>query len=169
MLVLVEKIGSSPAGSGQPKPKQADDLAAGLPEPVYELALTADERRRSRHRFDLPSGEIILMRLPRGTVLADGDYLRSATGQIVRILAQPEPILVATAQDLTMLLRAAYHLGNRHVLVEVGDHAGKLELRLNPDPVLRSMLQGLGLRVTTMVAPFHPEAGAYSHHSHPSP
>jgi urease accessory protein len=124
------------------------------------IALTAEERTRSRDRFFLPDGQAIDLRLPRGSVLADGDLLQSEAGDIlVRITAKPEPVLTVTASDRLDLLRAAYHLGNRHIALEITTDY----LRLSPDPVLQAMVEQLGLQVVAEIAPFHPEKGAYSH------
>lgn len=140
-------------------------------QPDLELALTAEDRTRSRHYFETEEGQSLYLRLPRGTVLYHGDLLRSETGdQVVRVVAKPEPVLTVTAQTPLQLLRAAYHLGNRHVALEVQESY----LRLSPDPVLKTMLEQLGLQVEEAIAPFQPEAGAYGHshrshsgHSHP--
>ncbi|MGL5034000.1 MAG: urease accessory protein UreE [Microcystaceae cyanobacterium] len=129
-------------------------------QPILTLALTAEERTRSRYRFELSDGEPILLRLPRGTVLKHGVYLQPDTETIIQILAKPEPTLTAIAANALLLLRAAYHLGNRHVPVEITPDY----LRLAPDPVLAEMLRHLGLEVQSAIAPFQPEAGAY--HSH---
>ncbi|HBY78804.1 MAG TPA: urease accessory protein UreE, partial [Cyanobacteria bacterium UBA11148] len=97
----------------------------------------------------------------RGTVLNDGDLLQSETGDIVvRIVAKPEPVLTVTSQQPINLLRASYHLGNRHVPLEVAPNY----LRLSPDPVLQTMLENLGVEVKAEVVPFQPEIGAYGHH-----
>lgn len=125
------------------------------------VALTAEERTRSRDRLFLPDGQIIALRLPRGSVLYDGDLLQSEAGDIlVRIVAKPEPVLTVTAKNYLDLLRAAYHLGNRHIALEITID----RLRLSPDPVLRAMLEQLGLQVKEEIAPFQPEKGAYGHH-----
>ncbi|WP_407890714.1 urease accessory protein UreE [Scytonema sp. NUACC26] len=125
------------------------------------LALTAEERTRTRHRFETEDGQTIFVRLPRGMVLQDGDILLDeTTGDLVRIAAKPEPVFTVTAQTLLDLLKAAYHLGNRHVPVEIAT----TYLRLSPDPVLRTMLEQLGLEVKEEVTPFQPESGAYGHH-----
>ncbi|HEY9673273.1 MAG TPA: urease accessory protein UreE [Waterburya sp.] len=127
----------------------------------FSLWLTAEERTRTRHRFETPEGKVIYLRLPRGTVLKDGDLLRSEEGDVVvKIAAKPEPVLTVTAYKPIDLLRAAYHLGNRHVPVEVAANY----LRLSPDPVLQTMLEHLGVEVKEEVVPFQPESGAYSHH-----
>ncbi|MCP2732339.1 urease accessory protein UreE, partial [Limnofasciculus baicalensis] len=123
-------------------------------------SLTASERTRTRHRFDTPDGESLYLRLPRGTILQDGDLLRSQIGDVViRIAAKPEDVLTVTTQKPLDLLRAAYHLGNRHVPLEITPNY----LRLSPDPVLEAMLEQLGLNVKSEILPFHPEIGAYGH------
>lgn len=126
----------------------------------FSLALTAEERTRSRRRFQLADGQALSIHLPRGTVLQNGDLLRSETdGSLVRIEAKPEPVLTVTAEHGLDLLRAAYHLGNRHVPLEITSDY----LRLSPDPVLQGMLEQLGLQVSESVWPFQPETGAYRH------
>jgi urease accessory protein len=128
------------------------------------LALTAEERTRSHHYFETETGQGLYLRLPRGTVLRHGDVLQSDDGQtLLQIVAQPEPVMTVTATTAIALLRAAYHLGNRHVPLEVTE----TYLRLSPDPVLKTMLEQMGLQVTAAQLPFAPEAGAYGQaHSH---
>lgn len=137
-------------------------LSADVNIPVsFSLALTAEERTRTRHRFEVPEGQVIYLRLPRGTVLHNGDLLKSEGGDVVvRIVAKPEPVITVTSQTPVDLLRASYHLGNRHVPLEVAPHY----LRLSPDPVLQAMLEQLGVAVKEEVLPFQPERGAYGHH-----
>ena len=126
----------------------------------FTLSLTAEERTRTRHHFQTPEGQGLYLRLPRGTVLKDGDLLQSETKDVVvRIAAKPEPVLTVRSHTRLDLLRASYHLGNRHVPLEVApDH-----LRLSPDPVLQAMLEQLGVEVQEEVVPFQPEIGAYGH------
>lgn len=127
----------------------------------FTLSLTAEERTRTRHRFETPEGQALYLRLPRGTVLQDGDLLQSEEGEVVvRIVAKAEPVLTVTAQTSVALLKASYHLGNRHVPLEITPNY----LRLTPDPVLRTMLEHLGIEVREEVVPFQPESGAYGHH-----
>ncbi|MDB9309327.1 urease accessory protein UreE [Aphanizomenon sp. CS-733/32] len=129
---------------------------------TFTLALTAEERTRSRHKFTLADGQEIFLRLARGTVLNDGDLLTDETESIyMRIIAKQEPVLTAYA-EIPLLLRAAYHLGNRHVPVEINS----TYLRLSPDTVLAAMLIQLGLEIKEEVVPFQPELGAYGNHSH---
>jgi urease accessory protein len=146
-------------------------LSTPTAEPVrLTLALTAEERTRSRHYFEIAEGEGVHLNLSRGTVLRHGDVLRSEDGKtLVQVVAKPEPVMTVTATIPLDLLRAAYHLGNRHVPLEVRE----TYLRLSPDPVLRSMLEQMGVQVKEEVLPFEPEAGAYSysepshaHHTH---
>ncbi|MDF5725092.1 MAG: urease accessory protein UreE [Rhizonema sp. PD37] len=127
------------------------------------LALTAEQRSRSRHRFETEDGQTVFLRLPRGTVLRNGDLLLDETNSsVLKILAKPEPVLTVIAQTPLDLLRAAYHLGNRHVPVEITP----TYLRLSTDPVLSIMLEQLGIEVKEEIVPFQPEAGAYGDHSH---
>lgn len=126
----------------------------------FTLALTAEARTKTRQRVEISDGEWICLRLPRGMVLKDGDLLLSeADNVVVRIVAQPEPVMTVRGKTKLDLLRAAYHLGNRHVPIEITPEY----LRLTPDPVLHSLLIQLGLQVTEETVPFHPETGAYGH------
>lgn len=128
---------------------------------AFTLVLTAEERTKSRHRFETEEGETVFLRLPRGTVLRDGDMLRSDNGEfLILVKAKPEPVLTVTGATPLDLLRAAYHLGNRHVPLEIGT----TYLRLSPDPVLEAMLEHLGMMVVEENAPLQPEVGAYGHH-----
>ncbi|MEG3435938.1 urease accessory protein UreE [Pannus brasiliensis CCIBt3594] len=136
---------------------------ASLPPPsavLFSLSLTAGERARSRYRLESPEGFALCFRLPRGTILQDGDFVRAENGEIVQIFAKPEPVITVTAHSPHLLLKAAYHLGNRHVELEIAPDY----LRLAPDPVLQAMLEGLGLEITEEIAPFKPEIGAYQHY-----
>lgn len=127
------------------------------------LCLTAEERTRSRHRFTTDEGEIVHLQLPRGTVLQDGDLLRSDMDErVVRVVAKPEPVLTAIATSPLSLLQAAYHLGNRHVPLEIT----ATYLRLSPDPVLKDLLEHRGLQVLEEMQPFEPETGAYGGGTH---
>ncbi|MDR9402243.1 MAG: urease accessory protein UreE [Halothece sp. Uz-M2-17] len=125
------------------------------------LALDAEARSRPRQHFQLESGESCYLRLPRGTVLQENDCLTSENGErIVRIVAKSESVLTVKATTPQDLLKAAYHLGNRHVPLEITvDY-----LRLSPDPVLEKMLQQMGLTMIAEETPFFPELGAYHHH-----
>lgn len=95
--------------------------------------------------------------LERGGILRDGDLLLAADGRIVEVRADRESVTTLQSDDPMSLMRAAYHLGNRHVALQLG--AGWLRYR--HDHVLDDMARGLGLRVVVECAPFEPEAGAY--------
>jgi urease accessory protein len=130
-----------------------------------QLKLTFDARQKSRLRARLASGEEVALLLPRGEVLRGGDLVRASDGRVIEVVAEPEALLHVTCGSPAALARAAYHLGNRHVPVQVGEGY----LRLAADHVLEAMLKGLGATVTPINAPFEPEAGAYAsggHHHH---
>ncbi len=128
--------------------------------PLFTLSLTAEERNRSRYRWEMPNQDVIFLQLPRGTILRDGDLLQAETQEIIQILAKPEPVFTITAQNSLDLLRVAYHLGNRHVALDIHP----FYLRLSPDPVLKKMLKQFKVNITEEIAPFQPETGAYHHH-----
>jgi urease accessory protein len=121
------------------------------------LVLTFDLRRKSRFRAVLTNGAEATLFLPRGSVLRDGDFLEAEDGTLVRVEAAAENILRVTAGTPYTLMRAAYHLGNRHTPVELGEDFLKLEA----DPVLQEMLVQLGVTVREETSPFQPEGGAY--------
>lgn len=130
------------------------------------LTLSFERRSRSRQRVVLDDGSAALLALPRGTVLRDGDVPGSADGRTVRVQAAAETVSTAAHADPATLLRAAYHLGNRHVPVQIGPGW----LRYLHDHVLDALCQGLGLTVAVAERPFEPEDGAYAggghHHGH---
>lgn len=135
------------------------------PDPHVEvdciLPLTAEERTRSRYKFTTGTGEVLHLQLPRGTLLQDGDLLSTDSGiPQVRIIAKAEPVFTVGAGTPLDLLKAAYHLGNRHIPLEITE----TYLRLSPDEVLKKMLTQMGLTITEETTPFHPEMGAYHHH-----
>jgi urease accessory protein len=141
----------------------AERLYEGTSEATGLLVLPFELRCKSRLRTQLASGEEIGLFLPPGTVLRGGTKLQAADGRIVEVTAAAEPLIEAYSDDPLLLARAAYHLGNRHVAVEVGPG----RLRFQPDTVLAGMLHGLGLPTHELQAAFEPEAGAYAHaHQH---
>jgi urease accessory protein len=125
--------------------------------PYGELVLPFDLRTRSRLRTCLASGEEAVLKTERGAVLRGGECLRAEDGRVVRVAAAPEKVLHVVCANQFELTRAAYHLGNRHVAVEIGDGY----LRIAADHVLGDMLLGLGAKVQELEAPFEPESGAY--------
>jgi urease accessory protein len=122
-----------------------------------KLILPFDLRRKSRLRAVLTNGTVAALFLPRGSVLRDGDLLEAEDGTLIRVESAAENILWVTAESPYALMRAAYHLGNRHTPVELGANFLKLEA----DPVLHEMLLQLGVTVREESAPFQPEGGAY--------
>lgn len=120
--------------------------------------LPFEVRRRSRQIITLDNDEQVGIVLNQGTVLHNNDLLIDDNGQAILVQAALEPVLRVTASSAQQLMRAAYHLGNRHVTVEVGPDY----LQFEPDPVLASMLDQLGdLNVVTVNQAFQPETGAY--------
>jgi len=127
------------------------------------LELPFDRRQKSRQRAVLASGEEVAIVMPRGMVLRGGDWVVASDARVIQVVAQAEHILHVECASAEELARVAYHLGNRHVPVQVGPGW----LRLLADHVLEQMVGGLGARVTRLEAPFEPEAGAYApHHRH---
>ena len=133
------------------------------------VALAYDERKRSRLKVTLASGLEAGIFLERGDHLHGGDKLVAEYGStVVEILAAPENLIEAIADSPLLFARTAYHLGNRHVPVQIlpTDNGGKL--RFQADHVLADMARGLGCSVGETEAPFQPEPGAYGggHHHH---
>lgn len=138
-------------------------LKSGARMDVYgRLELPFDQRCKSRLRTRLASGAEVALILPPGEILRGGDLLVDSDGRAIEIAAAPEKLLHVECATPTDLARAAYHVGNRHVPVEVGARF----LRLAEDPVLEDMLRGLGAEVTHIDAPFEPEGGAYGGQLH---
>jgi urease accessory protein len=120
------------------------------------LVLPFEQRQKSRLRARLDDGEEVALLLPRGRVLRGGDRVTTTDGREVEIVAAPEKLLHIESAELA---RVAYHLGNRHVPLQVGPDF----LRIAEDHVLEEMVRKLGARVSHVEAPFEPEAGAYGH------
>lgn len=131
-----------------------------------ELVLPFDLRQKSRLRTTTAEGEEAGLFLERGRVLRDGDCLQADDGRIVRIRSKAEKVLHVSCENEAQLVRVAYHLGNRHVPLQVGQGW----VRIAADDVLADMVEGLGATVQTLDAAFEPEAGAYGghHHAHDS-
>jgi urease accessory protein len=123
------------------------------------LSLSFELRQRCRQRVRLRSGQEVGLLLPRGVVLRSGDLLRSDDGGItVRVEAAPELLSIVRCEDALLLARVCYHLGNRHVALQIERNS----VRYPHDHVLDAMVAGLGLRVETASLPFEPEPGAYT-------
>ena len=139
-----------------------ESLYTGDAPATEQLVLDFDSRTKSRLRTRIASGEEVGLFLPRGTILRGGDKLTAKDGRIVEVVAAPEALVEARCANPYELTRAAYHLGNRHVAVQVLDGA----LRIQQDHVLEHMLEGLGTQLSHIDAAFEPEAGAYAHGHH---
>jgi len=151
---------------------QGRGLAPVLLQRAATLELDWDVRQKSRFAATDSQGRALAVFLPRGQAVRGGDVLVAEDGSLVRVQAAPQPVLVitpcadhGTPFDLT---RAAYHLGNRHVPIELqSDH-----LKIEPDHVLADMLRAMHLAVRADTLPFEPEGGAYAagheggHHGH---
>jgi len=150
LIIIVERL------EGEAPEAQVDDL----------LILPYDLRQKARQRVRLQSGREAGLTLPRGMVLRNGDRLASDGGLQLRVVAAPERVSVARIDDVLLLARIAYHLGNRHVAVQVMQD----QLIYLHDHVLDDMVRGLGAAVEITTQPFEPEEGAYHgaghHHSH---
>ena len=148
---------------------QARGLAPALLKRATTVELGWDQRQKSRFDAVDSAGRALGFFLPRGTVVRGGDVAVVEDGSLVRVLAAPQAVLVVracpehgTPRDL---LRATYHLANRHVALELQlDH-----LKLEPDHVLAEMLRSMHLIVTEENAAFEPEGGAYSSEATHSP
>ena len=124
------------------------------------VTLSYLDRHRRRIRLVADLGESFLLDLPRAHHLVEGDGLELEGGGYLRVSAAAEPLFEITAASRKDLLRIAWHLGNRHLPVQI---AGE-RLRIRPDHVIAEMVTGLGGRIVELEAPFDPEAGAYHAH-----
>jgi urease accessory protein len=145
---------------------QGSGLAPVLIRRASTIELDWDIRQKSRFDATDSQGRQIGIFLPRGTAVRGGDVLVAEDGSLIRVIAAPQPVLRithctahGTPFDLT---RAAYHLGNRHVPIELKpDH-----LKIEPDHVLADMLRSMHLIVVAVEEAFEPEGGAYGSHEH---
>ena len=132
--------------------------------------LSLDTRIKSRVRITLDDGREAGLMLERGQLIRGGELLADAQGlEVVRVLAAAEQVSTVRCDDPLLLARAAYHLGNRHVPLQIA----RAFVRYQHDHVLDDMVRGFGLQVSVEQAPFEPEAGAYqsaphshTHHDH---
>lgn len=138
------------------------DPSTGAPRAAERrLRLPFSERSKSRLRAVLDNGEEAGLFLERGSILRGGDLLLADDGRVIEVQAAPESVSTVHASHPLELARACYHLGNRHVPLQIG--AGWV--RYQHDHVLDDMLRGFGLEARSEVAPFEPEGGAYVSHS----
>jgi urease accessory protein len=125
--------------------------------PAGVLTLPWEVRQKSRFRACLDDGTDVGVFMPRGTLLRGGDLLKAVDGRVIVVQAAPESVSTAFSQDMRILARACYHLGNRHVPLQIGASW----VRYLHDHVLDQMAEALELRVSHELAPFEPESGAY--------
>lgn len=159
MLEVYERLGEAPEDTG-----------------ALSVVLTHEQRERGRLRVYTHDGIELRIFVERGQPLRVGETLRSVCGQHIRIQGAPEPVVRAFCNDWELFSRACYHLGNRHVKVQLGHthENGRCRpwLRLLPDHVLEAMLEQLGLTLLNEEAVFVPEGGAWgygqqhNHHHH---
>lgn len=146
---------------------RGNGLAPVLVRRATTLTLDWDVRQKSRFEAGTADGRRVGVFLPRGTVVRGGDVLIAQDGSLLRVVAADQPVLKITActdhhhghtHDAGFdLMRAAYHLGNRHVPIELRpDH-----LKIEPDHVLADLLRAMHLNVAEVNEPFEPEGGAY--------
>lgn len=145
----------------------AEEASATLHASVRStLTLPFELRQKSRLVAKLDEGTDILLQLPRGRVLRNGALLQASDGSVIEVRAAPETLSSIESASAPLLARAAYHLGNRHVALQI--EGGRL-MYLH-DHVLDDMVRGLGLAPQLVEAPFEPEPGAYAqaagHHHH---
>ena len=143
--------------------KITEKLATPLA-PSESLTLPFEKRQKSRLRVSLDNNQEAALILERGSIMRHGELLRADNGLIVEVRAANEEVAVIYTEDSFLLARACYHLGNRHVPIQIGEGW----LRIQRDHVLEEMVQSLGLFVKHECAPFEPESGAYSGHSNHS-
>ena len=132
------------------------------------LLLDFDTRQHSRFRAVTVSGEAVGVDLPRTGVLKGDDVLINASGELMQVIAKPQAVTKVTADDDFLLMKGAYHLGNRHVPLMFEYSAAGYTLYFENDHVLAQMLENLGLYTESTSVPFEPETGAYQtgQHSH---
>lgn len=147
---------------------QGRGLAAALLKRAAQTELDWDTRSRSRFEASDDTGRRLAVFLPRGSVVRGGDVLVAEDGSLIKVAAAAQPVLVvrhcSEHGSRFDLLRAAYHLGNRHVALQLApDH-----LKLEPDHVLAAMLRSMHLIVSEENTAFEPESGAYGTPGHGS-
>ena len=144
---------------------QGAGLAPVLLKRAAAVVLDWDTRQKSRFDTDDSLGRHLGVFLPRGTAVRGGDVLVAEDGSLIKVIAQPQPVMRITActehGSPFDLVRAAYHLGHRHVAIELTPQ----HLQIEPDHVLAEMLGKMHLDVTELLAPFEPEGGAYASHT----
>ena len=133
-----------------------------IAEPALTLTLNYELRQKSRQRVELDNGKEAGLFLERGIILREGDCLATDEGQTIMIKAAKEAVSTVYCNDALQMARACYHLGNRHVALQITEKF----IRFQADHVLDELCHGLGLTVVSEDAPFEPEPGAYGDYGH---
>ncbi|MBZ5487684.1 urease accessory protein UreE [Halomonas aquamarina] len=154
MLKLIERLGP------------IDESAAS-----DTLTLPFELRIRGRLKAESDAGQALGLFLDRGPVLRSGEGLKAESGEVIRVCAAIEPVVTARIAPGLPLARLAYHLGNRHVQLALGEDEKGGWVRFPPDHVLEELAERLGAELEHHNATFDPEPGAYSQtgghgHSH---
>ena len=137
--------------------------APGASRVIDAVILTPEQRRVPRGSVTGVKGTRVTFDLADPVALRAGDLLQLDDGNLIEVVAEPEPLIEARAKDLTALARLAWHLGDRHVAVQLFAN----RLRVRRDPAIETLLARLGAKVVAIEAPFDPEGGAYTHaHDH---
>ncbi len=149
--------------------RQCDASSCSPEQVVDSVSLTYEQRVKGRLRALSDNGLELGLFLERGKVLRDGDLLQAEDGSVIKVSAAEELLCEGRTDDWLVFARCCYHLGNRHVPLEVGEQV----LRFQPDHILAEMISMHGMSVKELKAPFNPEQGAYSggqghghHHAH---
>jgi urease accessory protein len=130
---------------------------------TLSLTLTFELRQKARLKTQLDNGQDVGLFLPRGIILRSGDMVQAETGETVRIIAADEAVSTLKSDDPLLLSRCCYHLGNRHVPIEIQTTF----TRYLQDHVLDKMVVAFGVDLSHELVPFEPESGAYhSSHAH---
>ena len=132
-------------------------------EAVVTATLPFDAREKRRFKLQDDKGEAFLLDLVKPTVLREGDGLSLEGGGFIHVSEAPEPVVDAWGSDARQTARLAWHLGNRHLPVQILPDGG---IRFRADSVIEAMLVGLGAETKAHDAPFSPEPGAYAGHGH---
>lgn len=138
--------------------------------PLHSITLAHDARHLRRKLLHLENDDVVMLDLKEAVMLADGDLLALEGGGYIRVVAAPEALYEIRPRDPLHLVELAWHLGNRHLPAQI--ETGRI--LISRDPVIRTMLEGLGATVEEISEPFHPLRGAYhaagghdhGHHHH---
>ena len=129
---------------------------------ITSLTLPFELRQKARLHTTLDNGQEAGLFLPRGLIIRGGDILQAESGEFVEVISATEQVTTASSNNPLLLARACYHLGNRHVPIEISE----FWVRYLDDHVLNRMVEQLGLTIRQELAPFEPESGAYHSHAH---